>query len=224
MRYTLFTLIVLLAGSLHAQNKNTVFYDSAGNRTTWEGHWAQVIAGRYKSVYHKHENTKTLERTTAQEFESDLRKTEKKITRTEKVGADFPDFNFIDINNMSLSKANLHGKVVVFNFWFIGCAPCEMERPALNDLAKAYANNPDVVFISLAKNSKEELQPFLNEHPIAYHVVPTGKDFIKSTFEINAYPVNLIVGRDGKYFYNSAASGIGIMAILQKHINRALKE
>jgi len=191
--------------------------------TTWEGHWAQVVTGRYKSIYNKSENKKTLGKTTKEEFETELRKTEKKITRTNKLGTDFPEFDLLDLNGNRLTKTELKGQVLVLNFWFIGCSPCEMERPSLNDLTKVYAGNKHVVFISFAKNDKEQLTKFLAENPILYNVVPTEKDFIKTKFEINEYPVNIILDRNGKYFFNSSASGVGILTILQRQIDKALK-
>jgi thiol-disulfide isomerase/thioredoxin len=194
-----------------------------GQVTTWEGHWAQVVTGKYKSVYHKSENKKTLISTTNEEFETELRKTERKITKTNKLGTEFPEFDLVDIDGNRLTSTELKGKVLVLNFWFIGCSPCEMERPSLNDLTKLYSDNKDVVFISFAKNDKKQLTEFLKQYPISYNVVPTDKDFIKTKFEINAYPVNIIIDRDGKYFFDSVASGIGIMTILRKHIDKALK-
>lgn len=223
MRNTLIILLGLLTSELLAQNKNTIFYDSVGHVTTWEGHWAQVVTGRYKSIYNKSENKKTLVKTTREEFETELRKTEKKITKTNKLGTDFPEFDLLDVNGNRLTRTELKGKVLVLNFWFIGCSPCEMERPSLNDLTKVYADNKDVVFISFAKNDKEQLTKFLAENPILYNVVPTDKDFIKTKFEINEYPVNIILDRNGKYFYNSSASGVGILTILQRQIDKALK-
>jgi thiol-disulfide isomerase/thioredoxin len=192
--------------------------------TTWEGHWAQVVTGRYKSIYNRSENRKTLVKTTNEEFETELRKTEKRITKTNKLGTDFPEFDLPDVNGNRLTWTGLKGKVLVLNFWFIGCSPCEMERPSLNDLTKVYADNEDVVFISFAKNDKAQLTKFLAENPILYNVVPTDKDFIRAKFEINEYPVNIVLDRNGKYFFNSSASGIGILTILQRQIDKALKD
>jgi thiol-disulfide isomerase/thioredoxin len=223
MRNTLILLLTLLTSGIVAQNKNTIFYDSVGRLTTFEGHWAQVVTGRYKSVYNKSDNKKTLVKTTKDEFETELRKTEKRITKTYKLGTDFPEFDVYDLNDKRLTTKELKGKVIVLNFWFIGCSPCEMERPSLNDLTKLYTDNKDVVFVSFAKNDKEQLINFLKDSPILYNVVPTDKDFIKNRFEINEYPVNIIIDRNGKYFFNSSASGIGILTILQRQIDKALK-
>lgn len=223
MRDLVTILFMLLSFVLSAQNKKTIFYDSAGQVTTWEGHWAQVVTGRFKSVYNKSENKKTLERMTKEEFEVELKKTEKRITKTHKPGTSFPEFEVYDIDGNKLTKTELTGKVVVLNFWFIGCAPCEMERSALNDLTKIYTSNEDVVFLSFAQNDKNQLTGFLKDHPILYQVVPTDKNYIKLTFEIDEYPTNIIIDKEGNYFFNSSASGVGIMTILRKQIDKALE-
>lgn len=213
----LLLLIILFSGSLTAQNKNTIFYDSAGHVTTYENHWTQVWSGRFMSVYHKKENTKTLERTSLKEYEEERNKTEKRITNHYRDGKLFPVFHMIDINGDSCNSETWKGKVVVLNFWFIGCAPCEVERTLLNELVTEYASE-DVIFISFAKNSKEELLNFIKKYPVFYRVISTEKDFIKSNFEINAYPVNIVLDRNGMVYFDSSASGVGIKEILSEKI------
>lgn len=218
----LFALHVLSYGS--AQNKNTVFYDTAGQITTYIDHWAQVFTGSYKSEYDKKNNKRLLHRTTDEEFQTELRKTEKRIKTTEKLGSGFPDFDVTDIQGNRYTKTALIGKVVVINFWFIGCGPCEVESLSLNNLQKRYKDNDNVVFLSFARNNKEDIEVFLKDHPVLYNVIPTEMDYIKDNFGINAYPVNLILDKRGKYFYNSSASGIGIAQILQEQIQKSLNQ
>jgi thiol-disulfide isomerase/thioredoxin len=219
----LFLITLLLAGHpMTAQKTKKIFYDSAGRVTTWDNYMAQLVGGKYKLS--KSGNFRTLVKMTPEEQEVEVRRTEKKITRTDKIGKLFPDFDREDVSGNRLAKSELKGKVLVINFWFVGCPPCEMERPSLNGLTEIYKDNKDVVFISFARNSKEQLIEFLKESPVHYHVVPTEKDYIPTTFAINGYPANLIVGRDGNYFYNSAASGIGIQTILRRQIDKALKQ
>lgn len=224
MRPMFLLFLAILTHTLPAQNKKTTFYDSTGQVTAYEAHWAQAVTGRYKSVYNKPENIRTLVPMTKAEFDAEVAKTDKRIRRRDKLGTEFPEFDVLDINGNRLTRGALQGKVVVINFWFIGCAPCEMERPALNELQKFYDGNENVVFIAFAKNSKEQLDKFLHDHPILYTVVPTDKDYIKNVFELNSYPVNIVVGKDGTYFFNSIASGIGISTILKREIDKALKE
>jgi thiol-disulfide isomerase/thioredoxin len=218
LTFAFFTLGVM------AQNKKTVYYDSAGLVTTRDGHWAQVISGKYKSIYNENENKMELVRLSTEEFESALNKTESRITKTNKLGTDFPEFDEIDVNGNRLTKKEFKGKIIVINIWFIGCPPCEMERSSLNDLTKVYSDIKNVVFISFAaKNNKEQIVKYMQQRPISYNVVPMDKDFLKK-FDIHEYPVNIIVDRNGKYLYNSSGTGTGISTILQRKIDKALKE
>jgi hypothetical protein len=89
-------------------------------------------------------------------------------------------------------------------------------------LAKVYEKNENVIFISFAKNNADQLRSFLIEHPVSYLIFPTGKDEITKTFGVENYPVNIIIDKDGKYFLNSAGTGIGISYILKREIDSAL--
>lgn len=67
-----------------------------------------------------------------------------------------PDFKAATINGDTIELKKLRGKVVVINFWFIGCAPCIAEIPALNKLAEEYESE-DVVFIAFSENTKKAI-------------------------------------------------------------------
>lgn len=126
-----------------------------------------------------------------------------------------------DLNGRAYSKKELAGKVVVVNFWFIGCAPCEMERPELNSIYNSYKDNPNVVFLSFARNQKEQLEQFLVNRPLLYPVVPLTQELI-GKFDLKGYPQNQIIGKDRKYCFNSLAAGIGSGVILRRAIEQAL--
>jgi len=68
-------------------------------------------------------------------------------------------FSVTDIKGNTYTSEELKGKVVVLNFWFIGCAPCRIEIPGLNEMVKHY-DKEEVVFIAFALDGKEELKKF----------------------------------------------------------------
>lgn len=97
-----------------------------------------------------------------------------------------------------------------------------MERPELNSIYNRYKDNPNVVFISFARNQKAPLEKFLVNRPFLYPVVPLTEELI-GKFAIKGYPQNQIIGKDGKYFFNSLAAGIGSGVIIRKAIENALR-
>jgi len=223
-KVTLITLGLFVVSFYSWGQKNKKFYDSLGNETTFELHMSQIVGGRYKTIYNKKTNSRTLIRTTDKEFREELSKTEKRITKNEKLGTAFPEFSMTDINGSTIDKQVLHGKVTVINFWFIGCSPCEMERPELNELTKLYQDNKNVNFISFAKNDIDQLRAFLVDHPFNFNPIPTAKDEIKNIFGINSYPVTVIVDKDGKYSFYGVGTGVGISYVLKREIELALNK
>ena len=184
MKKVILITLGLFVTSLVLGQKNKKFYDSLGNETTFELHWSQAVGGRYKSIYDKKTNSKTLVRMTDKEFKEELSKTEKRIIKKEKLGTDFPDFMMTDIDGSTIDKKKLKGKVTVINFWFVGCSPCEMERPELNELAKLYQDNKNVAFISFAKNDVDQLRSFLIDHPFKLSQYQLGKTKSKIDLEL----------------------------------------
>lgn len=224
MKTTLLTvsLSLFLVSVCYGQNKHTIFLDPQGDTTSFERHHSFQISGTHKSIYNKQTNTRSLVPYPAAELEQELAQTERKTVLKEKLGQEFPLFAVSDLHGRTYRKQELAGKVVVVNFWFIGCAPCEMERPALNSLYNTYKDNPNVVFLSFARNQKGPLEQFLVDRPFLYPVVPLTQELI-GKFGIKGYPQNQLIGKDGKYFFNSLAAGIGSGVILRREIERALR-
>jgi thiol-disulfide isomerase/thioredoxin len=53
--------------------------------------------------------------------------------------------------------AELHGQVVVLNFWATWCGPCQEELPRLSKLAAGYAGKP-VKFVAVSIDEKKNYE------------------------------------------------------------------
>lgn len=107
---------------------------------------------------------------------------------------DLPEFRTID-NNV-ISSSDMKGKVVVFNFWFIGCRPCIQEMPLLNQLRKDYAQDSEILFLAPALDDQESLRKFLAKKEFDYTVIPDSKT-LTQTFGIEGYPTHIVIDRNG---------------------------
>ena len=116
----------------------------------------------------------------------------------EKIGTIVPDFSFKDMNGKTYSKADLKGKVVVMNFWFIQCQPCVMEMPDLNKLVSKYKNNKNVVFLAPTFNEKDAVASFLKKITFNYTIAPNAESTVQS-FGINSFPTSFVMDKEGKY-------------------------
>lgn len=104
-------------------------------------------------------------------------------------------FSVTDLAGNTYTLEELKGKVVVLNFWFIGCAPCRIEIPGLNEMVKHY-DQEQVVFIAFALDGKEELKQFLAESPFDYQIVPEA--FAQAdAYKVQGYPTHVILDKRG---------------------------
>jgi len=112
-------------------------------------------------------------------------------------GTVFPKFDLTDLNGIEYTNKNTKGKIVVLKCWFIACAPCVAEFPALNELVEKYKNRTDVVFISLAFDAAKDLDSFLLKKPFRYAVVPDQKQFMFYDLDVKSYPTHIIIDQNG---------------------------
>jgi peroxiredoxin len=106
-----------------------------------------------------------------------------------------PGFDVKDIDGETLRLADLKGKVVVLNFWFIGCAPCRVEMPGLNKLVEEF--KPDeVVFIGFALDEESQLREFLKKIPFKYKIV-AGASSIAGQYGASVFPTHVLINKQG---------------------------
>lgn len=133
---------------------------------------------------------------------SEIRKHIKSSSTTDYIhfkaeGKTFPKFQFIDLNRVVYNNENTKGKIVILKCWFITCHACVAEFPELNKLVNNYRNRKDIVFISLAFDSKEKLNQFLSQKKFNYAVVPDQEKFIRKELNVSMYPTHIIIDRNG---------------------------
>lgn len=121
-----------------------------------------------------------------------------------KIDTNMPDFEVTDIKGKKWKMKDLQDKIVIFNFWFVECAPCIQEMPELNKLVKEYENNPHVVFISFSNSDKDKIKKLLKNKDFHYNHVSQeqAKTFLEQ-WKIQIYPTNMIVNKGKIAFYLS---------------------
>ena len=109
-----------------------------------------------------------------------------------------PDFNVTTLDGEMLELSKLKGKVVVINFWFIECAPCIAEIPALNKLVAEYKTK-DVVFIGMSRSSMENIQKnFLPNYKFDFKIVADCKLIAEKYKKWLGWPTTFVLDKKGK--------------------------
>jgi peroxiredoxin len=117
-----------------------------------------------------------------------------------------PAFKGITLDGKTVDFADLRGKVVVLNLWFINCPNCIEEIKLLNQVVDDYKDNKDVVFIGLASNTKPDLEKFLKKNPFKYQIIPNAGQFMLFKYGVAGkngeyhlgYPTHVVVDKEGR--------------------------
>ena len=132
-----------------------------------------------------------------------IKATSKQIASTEIAhfkmeGIEIPEFNFTDLKGKAYSKLSAKGKIVILKCWFIHCVACVKEFPELNKLVDDNHGRNDMLFISLALDSKKDLLKFFETKEFKYATVPEMKNYMTNKLNITEYPTHLLIDRNGK--------------------------
>lgn len=174
-------------GQSAARPPKTIFIDAAGKQITNN----EFVDLRLANPSDNDIATKTVLGDGTTEF---------RLAAVPQEGTVAPVFEAPVIGGPAVNTGQLKGRVVVLNFWFIGCAGCITEMPKLNELAAKYSSNADIEFIALAPNTEQELRDFLARERFDYKMVGQARSIV-NLFAFKGFPRNIVIGRDGKIAY-----------------------
>lgn len=112
-------------------------------------------------------------------------------------GKAFPEFSFKDLNGNLVTNESMKGKIIVIKCWYIHCTPCIREFPQVNELTEEYKDRKDILFVSLAEDSPEQLKVFLARKPLSYSVIPNMKEYMNEALQLNSFPTHFILNKEG---------------------------
>ncbi len=132
-----------------------------------------------------------------------------------------PDFTLPTSDGKMLKLSSLKGKVIILDFWATWCPPCRKGIPDLIELKKKYGKKGfEIIGISVDRETKNEVVPFIKEYGINYPVVYADNNIITSYGGIRAIPTSFIIDKQGKI----VASYEGLIPLLtyENHIKKLL--
>jgi len=107
-----------------------------------------------------------------------------------------PELIYFDTTGHQRTLAELHGKVVLLNFWATWCAPCRLEMPMLSKLQREHASQGFVVlYVSL--EDPEVLAPFLAAN--RFDGIQGRLDHAAPFYDAGKfYPLSFLISREGR--------------------------
>jgi thiol-disulfide isomerase/thioredoxin len=207
--------------------KTSVVRDSSGLVYPYEKWAALTLSGDYQvsAINYHDENSEFILRQLT---------LEQKIKRAERIskpieskffttGEKISSFKAKDMSGKRYTLKDLVGKVVVLNFWFIGCPPCRMEIPELNKVVEQYKDNSDVIFLAIALDDYYSIKEFVKRAPYNYNIIDGGR-YIAEKYGIHLFPTHVVLDRTGTVRFHTSGYGAGTIAWLKKTIDLSVAE
>lgn len=108
-----------------------------------------------------------------------------------------PDWTLYSAEGKQLSLAQMKGKVVLLDFFFIGCEGCMLSLKPLNKIHEKYKDQ-NIAMISMTyRDSKSSVMEFKKNYNIKYPVYINAGDVVKS-YNVEQFPTFYFIDREGK--------------------------
>ena len=122
-----------------------------------------------------------------------------------KPGTEAPPFDLLGSDGKRIKLADFRGKVVWLVFWRLGCPPCRVEFPVLEQLHRKYASQGLVVLGVNCADEKSIADQFMADCSATFpNIVDSSEAAQKIVLEkyqkpgTSAVPLNYVIDKDGR--------------------------
>lgn len=108
------------------------------------------------------------------------------------------DLSITDVNGNTyrISELLKEKKAVILNFWFIGCGPCRMEFPYMQQAYEEYKDEIEIIAINPYDGTNETVKEYAKEMELTFPTCSLGQEW-SNMFRLTAFPTTVVIDRYG---------------------------
>lgn len=118
-----------------------------------------------------------------------------------------PDFAITTAAGEYIASEDLHGKVVLLDFWGTWCPPCVASVPALRSLNKRFAKEPTFVMIGISTDGDADTwRSFTAENKMVWPQYLDRDRKMVRAFSVKAFPTYILIDHEGIVRFRSVGT------------------
>lgn len=108
-----------------------------------------------------------------------------------------PDWTLSDADGNKKSFSQMRGKVVILDFFFIGCGGCMESLKPLNNIDEKYKGQNVAIMSLTARDSKKSILEFDKNYHIKHSTYLDAANVVKS-YHVSSFPTFYFIDKEGK--------------------------
>ena len=133
-----------------------------------------------------------------------------------------PDFTLPQLDSGPVTLSQLHGRVVIMEFWATWCGPCRFSLPSLEVIAKQFRQREVTVLLIDAGESADVIRTWAEHRFRASSILLDQDDRVGRLYRVEGIPRLFIVDQAGRIVYAHAGYGGGLERNLTLILNELL--
>lgn len=115
-----------------------------------------------------------------------------------RLGDAIPDFSLTGVDGRvyTLSDMLQNKNAVVLNFWYMGCEPCKLEFPHIQEAYEKYAEDITFLAVNPMDSNNQEISQFMQDNGYTFPMMKVDEAWIRM-FSITSFPLTVVIDRFG---------------------------
>lgn len=124
-----------------------------------------------------------------------------------------------------MTLSDLHGKVVILNFWATWCPPCRAEMPAIQQIYQEYKHlDVEVLAVNAAdQDNQADVLAFIEELDLTFMIPLDRTGAVNNSYLVQGLPSTYFIDRSG-VIHSVVVGGPMGEALIRSKIEAMLKE